>query len=129
MSFDVPVLLITWRRLDTTIKLIEAVRKVKPKIIYVSSDGPREGNIPEQLAVENVRKMIIQEIDWKCDVKKKFSNINQGCRIGVSSAISWFFENEPFGIILEDDVIPLPEFFDYCKKYLHKYEENLNIFV
>ncbi len=72
MTLDVPVLLITWRRLNTTRQVIGALREVQPKVIYIVSDGPRENNSNERLAVENVRKMIKTEIDWDCRLKTKF---------------------------------------------------------
>ena len=41
MSFAVPVLLLTWRRPDTTRQVLEALRLVAPSKLYVASDGPR----------------------------------------------------------------------------------------
>jgi len=38
---------------------------------------------------------------------------NVGCSAGVLSACDWFFSNENFGVILEDDCIPSPDFFEY----------------
>ena len=32
-----------------------------------------------------------------------FPDVNQGCRLGVSRAITWFFEQVEEGIVLEDD--------------------------
>ena len=50
MSFDVPVLLLTWRRPDTTRQVLDALRAVAPSKLYVSSDGPR--NEAEAKAVQ-----------------------------------------------------------------------------
>ena len=41
-----------------------------------------------------------------------------GCRKSVSSGISWFFDQEEMGIILEDDCLPSESFFNYCKSFL-----------
>ena len=41
MSFDVPVLLVTWRRPETTRQVLEALRLVAPFKLYVASDDPR----------------------------------------------------------------------------------------
>ena len=50
-----------------------------------------------------------------------------GCKIGVSSAITWFFENEQEGIVLEDDVLPVPTFFRYCDELLERYRHDERI--
>ena len=39
------------------------------------------------------------------------------------SATNWFFENEDYGIILEDDLVPDKSFFEYCEILLDKYKE------
>jgi hypothetical protein len=44
--------------------------------------------------------------------------------MGVSGGISWFFDHEPEGIILEDDVLPVPTFFDYCDDLLARYRDD-----
>jgi hypothetical protein len=46
---------------------------------------------------------------------------NLGCRLAVAKAIGWFFAMEEEGIILEDDVLPLPYFFPYCEALLERY--------
>ena len=46
---------------------------------------------------------------------------------GVSSAISWFFNNVDEGIILEDDCLPHPDFFYFCEQLLDKYRNDKRI--
>jgi hypothetical protein len=50
-----------------------------------------------------------------------------GCGKAVSSAITWFFENEPEGIIIEDDILPHPDFFVYCDELLERYRDDERI--
>jgi hypothetical protein len=52
-----------------------------------------------------------------------------GCKKSVQSGIDWFFKQEKMGIILEDDCIPHPIFFNYCKLLLEKYQNNKKIFA
>ncbi len=49
------------------------------------------------------REVIDREINWPCQIERLYSATNQGCRLGVSRPISWFFEQVEEGIILEDD--------------------------
>ena len=44
-------------------------------------------------------------------IESLYSDVNQSCRLGVSRAITWFFEQVEEGIILEDDCLPHPDFF------------------
>jgi hypothetical protein len=51
----------------------------------------------------------------------RFSDVNLGCKKGVSSALNWFFDQEEEGIVLEDDVLPVEGFFEYCDELLDRY--------
>lgn len=46
-----------------------------------------------------------------------------GCRRAVSEAITWFFENEQEGVILEDDCLPSADFFRFCGEALRAYRD------
>ena len=50
--FSTPILLIVWRRPKETIEVIDSLRKIKPKKIFISCDGPRLGNREEALKVK-----------------------------------------------------------------------------
>jgi hypothetical protein len=63
-------------------------------------------------------------VDWSCEVHTLFREENLGCRKAVSSAITWFFENEERGIILEDDCLPHATFFTFCETMLRQYEND-----
>lgn len=115
-----PILFLVFNRPDTTAKVFERIRAVKPPRLYVAADGPREGRAGELEACQRVRDIATQ-VDWPCELKTLFQERNLGCKIGVSTGISWFFEQEPEGIILEDDVLPVPSFFSYCDELLEKY--------
>ena len=125
MSFDVPVLLLTWRRPDTTRQVLDALRAVAPSKLYVASDGPR--NESEAKAVQATRDLVCELVDWPCQLKRRFQSKNQGCQLGVSSAITWFFEKEEAGIVLEDDCVPHPDFFSYCCELLDRYRHDTRI--
>ena len=45
--FTTPILLITWRRPKETKEVINSLRKTKPKNLFISCDGAREGNLEE----------------------------------------------------------------------------------
>lgn len=122
-SIQTPVLMIIFNRPDKTRALVDALARVKPSRVFISADGPRAGMPGEKERCEETRK-IAQSISWPCEIITNFSDTNRGCRIGVSSAISWFFSQVEEGIILEDDCVPEPSFFPFCADLLARYRDD-----
>ena len=108
--------------------LLKRLREIQPEKIYVAIDGPREHR---ELEIEKVQacRELVSTIEWPCEVKTNFQESNLGCGLGVTTAISWFFEHEERGIILEDDIIPDPSFFPYCSELLNRYELDKRVFA
>ncbi len=124
---ETAVLFLVFNRLDTTKQVFEAIKKAKPPRLYIGSDGARESKEDEKERVEAVRNYILDNIDWDCEVKTLFREKNLGCKMAVSGAIDWFFENEEQGIILEDDCLPSQSFFWYCEELLNRYKDDMRI--
>ncbi len=125
-SFDVPILFIIFNRPDVTRRVFEEIKKIKPSKLYISADGPRD-RVPSDKENCQKTRSIVKDIDWPCEVHTHFSNENKGCKIGVSFAITWFFEREAEGIILEDDCLPTPSFFSFCKVMLARYRSDESV--
>ena len=123
----VPVLLIIFNRPDTTLAVIDSIKRYKPSQIYIASDGPRDYKEEEKAVVEQTRKLVLNNIDWDCEIKTLFREKNVGCGRGPSGAISWFFEHVEMGIILEDDCVPDEKFFVFCAEMLKKYKSDKTI--
>ena len=47
-----------------------------------------------------------------------------GCKLAVSSAITWFLDKVGEGIILEYDCLPSQSFFWFCQELLEKYRDD-----
>jgi len=122
-----PVLFLVYKRPDTTRQVFEAIRKAKPPRLYVASDGPKPDVPVEADKVQQVRDIVLNGVDWECEVKTLFREKNLGCKYGVSSGIGWFFENEEMGIILEDDTHPSQSFFFFCEELLERYHDDERI--
>ncbi|PJZ45491.1 hypothetical protein [Leptospira brenneri] len=121
-----PVLLIGFNRPDLAELTLNRILEYKPATIYFAVDGGRDGKFGEADKVTSVRQLI-KKIPKSIPVKTRFSKDNQGCRLGVSSAISWFFESEEMGIILEDDCLPDLSFFSFCEDLLERYKFDTEI--
>lgn len=122
-----PVLFLVFNRPDTTKQVFEAIRKAKPPRLYVAADGPRANKPGEDEKVKAVRNYVINNVDWDCEVKTLFRDKNLGCKYAVSGTITWFFENEEMGIILEDDCLPSQSFFWFCEELLERYKDDERI--
>lgn len=120
------VLMIVFCRPSTTKQVFEAVRKAQPPRLYIASDAPRLNKDGEYEKCKSVIK-IFESIDWPCKVHYFSQQKNAGCSKGPYDAITWFFEHENEGIILEDDIVPIPDFFNYCDEMLEKYRNNERI--
>ena len=116
-----PILLLVFNRYETTKKVFDAIKLTKPAKLYVSSDGPRKHNEKDSFNINIIRDYITSQVDWPCDLKTRFLPVNLGCKDAVSSGITWFFDNEEEGIILEDDCLPNISFFKFCDTLLDKY--------
>jgi hypothetical protein len=123
------VLFLVFNRLDTTTEVFEAIRQAKPPRLYIAADGPRDNREGEAEKVQAVRDFVMSGVDWACEVKTLFREENLGCKYAVSSAITWFFEHEEEGIILEDDVVPHQLFFGYCESLLDRFRLDLRVMV
>lgn len=121
-----PILFLVFNRVDETIQSFETIRKAKPSRLYIAADGARSSVSGEAEVCNSVRN-IVTNVDWDCEVFTLYREQNLGCKMAIVGAINWFFENEDEGIIIEDDVIPIPEFFPFCDVLLAKYRNNERI--
>ena len=121
-----PVLLLVYHRLDTLRRVWEAIRLARPKYLFISGDGPKE-NKQSQEAVAKVRQFCESHIDWPCEAHFQWLPFNHGIKRGGLGGIFWFFSQVPEGIVLEDDTLPIPEFFSFCTELLERYREEPRI--
>ncbi len=113
----IPILLITWRRPEHTLRSLYKVLSCNPEQIYIYNDGFCQNEKINQ-EIDKTRKLIL---DFSKIYKNIFVNFNQnksmGCMHGVTNAINWFFENNEFGIIIEDDILISDLFIKFCNHY------------
>ncbi len=119
-----PVLLIAFNRPDMALRVFEQIRKVQPAQFCLAIDGQRnQEDLPKIQEVLQITK----RIDWECEVKILQQPENMGCGRAPAQAISWFLEQNPSGIILEDDCVPNESFFYFCEELLKKHENDTRI--
>lgn len=121
-----PVLLIVFKRPDLTRKMLESIRIARPPKLYIACDGPRYNRTDDEEKVRLVRA-VVAEFATELQPITLYQDKNLGCGKGVSTAISWFFEHEEEGIILEDDCFPDPSFYQFCGEMLERYRNVTNV--
>ena len=121
------MLLIVFNRPLPTRRVFEAVRRTRPARLYVAADGPRPDRPSDAARCAETRALVTEGIDWPCQVHTLFRAENRGCGHGPAEAISWFFENESEGIILEDDCLPTDSFFRFCQDLLARYRHDTRV--
>ena len=127
-QFETAVAFFVFNRPGTTKIVFDEIRKIKPKKLFVIADGPRNDKPGEIEKCIETRK-IIDTIDWDCEIHKNYSEENLGCKIRISSGISWVFGYVEEAIILEDDCVPDLSFFPFCETLLKKYSDDKRIMM
>lgn len=127
-AFKTPILFLVFNRPESTNQVFKKIREAKPSRLYVAGDGARDTISNEQDKIQKVRE-IATKVDWPCKLHTLFRDRNLGCKKAVSEAITWFFENEKQGIILEDDCLPHLDFFNFCDDLLNRYADDERVSV
>jgi hypothetical protein len=125
-QFEIPILFLVFNQPDITKRVFSEIRRLRPATLYVAADGPRDNRPGEKQECDEVRK-IFTHVDWPCKVSFRFLDRNLGCKNAVSTAISWFFTHEEFGIILEYDCLPDQSFFAFCRENIYRYRNDNRI--
>jgi hypothetical protein len=122
-QMNTPVALLIFNRPECTERVFEAIRQAKPSQLLAIADGPRPDR-PEDIAKCAAARAIIDRVDWDCEVLKNYADTNLGCGVRPATGISWVFDRVETAIILEDDCIPHPDFFQYCDELLTRYRDD-----
>lgn len=122
---DVPVRVNIWIRPELQRKQFDVIRKAKPSIIFLQSDGGR--NSDEWEAIHENRKIYEEEVDWECTIHKIFEEKNLGLYEMSIKSTSYIWKHVDRCIFLEDDQIPSISYFNFCAELLEKYKDDLRV--
>ena len=118
--------LIVFNRPEATRRVLAELAKVRPARLFVIADGPRPNRPDDQDRCMAVRALI-EKVPWDCDVVRRYSDVNLGCGHGPASGVSWVFDQVDEAVILEDDCVPHPTFFEFCDELLERYRNDERI--
>lgn len=124
---ETPVLFLIFNRPDATAQVLARLREAGVRRLYVAADGPRPGHPTDAERCAQARALVLAAAGAGCEVHMLFRSQNLGCSLAVSEAISWFFDQQPEGIIVEDDCLPTLAFFPFCAELLARYRDDTRV--
>ena len=123
---NTPVLFETFARPDYARQAFDAIKRVKPKTLYFYSNKARNDR-PDEIQRNETVRAFIKEIDWDCDLHTFFRNEYVDVFTSLWGSLNWFFDNVEEGIVLEEDCVAAPAFFDFCEKLLNRYRKETKV--
>lgn len=121
MACSTPVALILYNRPDLTARVFAAIRHARPRNLFLIADGPRVS--ADEPKCREARR-VVSQVDWDCRVRQRFLESNRGCGHGPAGGLDWVFGQVETAIILEDDCLPAPSFFQFCETLLGRYRDD-----
>lgn len=118
-----PVVLIGFARPEHTRRTLEAIRAARPERLFLVLDGPRPDRPDDVPLCAEVRR-VLEDVDWPCEVQRRYSEANLGCEGNVELGLDWVFSQVPEAIVLEDDCAADPTFFRYAEELLERYRDD-----
>lgn len=121
-QLEIPVAFVLFRRPDRTRRLLEEIRRARPKRLFLIADGPRPGIADEARECERARA-VVEDVDWPCEVSRDFADHNIGLKHRIPSGLDRVFGEVDRAIVLEDDCVPHRTFFRFCDELLDRYAD------
>ncbi len=117
-----PVLLCVFNRPEVTRRMLEALERARVTELYVAADGPRPGIPADQELCRQVRALV-DAVAWRVEVHRLYRDTNVGLDEAIVSGIDWFFTHVDAGVVLEDDCVPVPEWFRFAREILERFAD------
>ena len=106
---ELPVLVTFFNRPDTLNALLSKISSIKGLNLFFASDGPKSHQ--DKSNVEECWKLVKLWFPDNPESQRLIRSTNRGCKLAMKENMDWFFSQNPYGVILEDDCSPHHEFF------------------
>ncbi len=121
--FTTPIIYVFFNRPDVTKRTFARIRAQRPTRLYLIADGPRAARPTDAERCQQTRAIVEGMLDWDCEVTRDYAGENMGCGRRLSSGFTSAFAQLGEAIVLEDDVLPHPDFFAFCSAMLQRYRD------
>ena len=113
--------------LKNTITSLLQNEEAKLSDLFVFVDGPRNGKAGEKEKVEAVKKFVKSIKGFK-SLHCTFSEQNKGLADSIIGGVSQVINQYGKVIVLEDDLVLMPNFLNFMNQGLEKYQNEDKIF-
>lgn len=120
-----PVIYIFYKRPDLVKETFPAIAKYKPDVLYLCQDGPK--NKSEESKIKEARKIVLNMINWDCELVKIFRDKNLGLMGHIPDSLDRFFKNYDFGVYIEEDILVSDDFFKFQEEIYKKFKDDESI--
>lgn len=110
-----PVLVIAHRRLEKVSQVIDGCVAGGAQDVTVIIDGPRTA---AEIAELDEVEAYVRDASWPGSVSVQRRQVNLGVGRSVPAACDHIFMRHAVAVVLEDDCVPTPEFFQYADSCL-----------
>ncbi len=124
-----PIVVFGFNRPDALRNTISSLIKnaeAKDSDLFVFVDGPRDGKPGEREKVEQVRSYVKSITGFK-SLHYTFAEKNQGLAASIIHGVSEVIERYGRVIVLEDDLVLMPNFLNFMNQGLDCYEQNQQV--
>ncbi len=115
-----PLALVCYNRPNHLVQVLRALAEIKPEPLYIFSDGPKDDQEDIQ-RVKQVRMILLGGIKWTTPVIVT-KLMNHGLAKSVVGAVDYILKDHETVIVLEDDCVPGPHFYQFMSDCLDRYE-------
>ena len=124
---SLPVLVTCFARPDLLKQSLSSLlNSTTPIQLFFHIDGPRPDNTEDLVAIQKC-KDVIEQLCGQKSPQIKCSPHNLGVRDAMIHAITWFFENVEFGLIVEEDIVIHPDAAGLSLSLLDKFQQDFTI--
>ena len=113
--------------LKNTIASLLRNEEAKDSDLFVFVDGPREGKEGEKEKVEKVREYVKSIKGFK-SLHYTFSEKNKGLADSIIGGVSQVINQYGKVIVLEDDLVLMPNFLNFMNQGLERYQNEEKVF-
>jgi hypothetical protein len=119
-----PAVMFIYRRPETTARVFKVIQQVRPSQLFVVANAPKHPDEQERCAQA---RQVVSTIDWPCEVRRHYAEQHLSCKASIVGGLDWVFSQVDRAIILEDDCVPHPSFFEFCTELLERYQDDERI--
>lgn len=123
-----PILLFTYKRLDTLKKTVQALKEnflSGESVLYVFSDAAKSQK--DESIINEVRQFINSISGFKSVIVIE-AKVNKGLANSIIDGVTNVLMEYPSVIVLEDDLLTTPNFLSFMNASLKEYENSENVF-